>query len=168
MKVFIFVFVLILSANQFAYTQYNKDEIVVEQAFGGNKYSVEGKIMNMKQMKTLMQFDESAYAQLKSGRTHTTAATILGATGGFLIGLNVVLAIANGNNSDSNEVKWGMAIAGGVLVLITIPLSIIGNKRINNAVEIYNASLNSASFHKSRPELRVGFTGTGVGLILNF
>ena len=168
MKGIVFVFVLILSTIQFSFGQYNKDKIEVEPAFGGNKYSVDGKSISLKQMKTLMRYDESAYAQLKSGIARSTAATILGATGGVLIGLNVGVAIANNRNNDSNGVKWGMAIAGGVLVLITIPISITGTKRINNAVKIYNSNLTSQSFQKPKPVYKFGFTGSGVGLILNF
>ena len=163
MKNFVFVFILILSATQLAHAQYNKDKIEVQQGFGGNKYSVDGKGISMKQMKTLMQYDEIAYAQFKSGRAYSTAATVLGATGGVLIGINVGIALANGSNGG---VLWGMAIVGGALVLITIPISITGTKRINNAIEIYNANLTLQSYQKPKPEFRIGFTGSGIGLII--
>jgi hypothetical protein len=168
MKAFAFVFILILSATHFAYTQNNKNEIEIQHAFGGTKYSIDGKQITPKNMMQIMHYDEFAYAQIKSGRAYNTAATILAATGGVLIGLNVGFAIAENGNNDNNEVKWGMAIAGGVLVLITIPISITGTKRINNAVEIHNANLASQSFHKTKPEFRIGFTGTGLGMILKF
>ena len=162
-----FVFILILSATQLAHAQHNKDKIEVHQGFGGSKYSVGGKSISMKQMKTLMQYDESAYVQFKSGRAYNTAATVLGATGGVLIAINVGVALANGSTNGSNGgVKWGMAIAGGVLVLITIPISITGTKRINNAIEIYNANLTLQSYQKSKPEFRFGFTGSGIGLMI--
>lgn len=169
MKGFVFVLVLILSTTQFSYGQYDKDEIEVEQAFGGNKYSVDGKSISIKQMKTLMRYDEPAYAQLKSGKAYSTTATVLGATGGVLIGLNVGIALANSadnTNGSKNETKWYLAATGGALVLISIPISITGNKRINNAIKIYNANLTSQSFQKPKPVYRFGFTGNGFGLII--
>lgn len=164
MKRLLTVFILILSANQFAYAQYN-DEIEVHQAFGGNKYSIGGKSLSIKQMKSIMKNDESAYAQLKSGRAHSTAATIIGATGGFMIGLNLGAALVN-NNNVNDKTKWGLAIAGGVLVLVSIPIAITGKKRTLNAVDIYNENLNAQSNHKTKPEFRIGFTGNGIGLII--
>ncbi len=125
---------------------------------------MDGKVISLKQMKILMQYDESAYTQLKSGRANSTAATILGATGGFLIGLNIGAALANSNVN--NNTKWGMAIAGGVLVLISIPISITGNNRILKAVDIYNTNLTSQSFRNTKPEYRIGFTRSGIGLII--
>ncbi|HHE64566.1 MAG TPA: hypothetical protein ENL09_00915 [Bacteroidetes bacterium] len=165
MKRIVIVFILIISANQFAFAQNNKDVIEVEQSFGGNKYTIGGKSLSIKQMKTLMINDESAYTQLKSGRAYSTAATILGATGGFMIGLNLGAALVN-NSDANNETKWGLAIAGGVLVLVSIPLTIAGKKRTLKAVDIYNTNLTLESFHQTKPEFRIGFTGSGIGLII--
>ena len=165
MKSFLFGFILIISANQFAYTQSNKDEIEIQQAFGGNKYTIDNKRLTIKQMMKLMQNDESAYAKIKSGRALNTTATILGATGGVLIGLNVGVALAYSSDLN-NETKWYMAAAGGVLVLISIPISIAGNKHTRQAVKYYNSSLNSQTLQNTKPEIRIGFTGSGIGLII--
>ena len=165
MKRLLTILILILSANQFAFAQYNNDEIEVHQAFGGIKYSIGDKSLSIKQMKTLMKNNESAYTQLKSGRAHSIAATVLGATGGFMIGLNLGAALVN--NTNNNETKWGLAIAGGVLVLVSIPIAIAGKKRTLKAVDIYNKNLDTQSNQKTKPDFRFGFTGTGIGLIIN-
>jgi len=165
MKRTVIVFILIISANQFAFAQYNKDIIEVEQSFGGNKYTIGGKSLSIKQMKTLMKNDEIAYSQLKSGRAFSTAATILGASGGFMIGLNLGAALVNSSDVN-NETKWGLAIAGGVLVIVSIPLAVVGKKRTLKAVNIYNENLNAQSYQKIKPEFRICFTGSSIGFII--
>lgn len=166
MKKLAFVFIVFLSINQLAYTQGNKDKIEVQQTFGGTNFSIDGQRITKKQMMKLMQNEESAYIQIKSGKKHSTAATVVGAAGGFLIGFNVAAAMVNGRATSNNGVKWGMAIAGGVLVIISIPLAITGTNRTIKAINIYNENLDSQSFQKIKPDFRICFTGSGIGLII--
>ena len=63
--------------------------------------------------------------------------------------------------------NWRFFAAGVGLVAVSIPFKINSNKRVRQAVEIYNASLKANSFW-DKNELKLGITGNGIGLVLNF
>lgn len=162
MKLFLSISILILSLNQPVYAQNNKDKIEIESSFGGYKYSRNGSDISMGKLVKIMKHDELAYPEIKAAKTKNTMTTILGATGGVLIGIPIGTAIANG------KPNWILAGIGAAIIVVSIPISIAGKHQAYRAVEMYNANLTTQSFHKPKPVFRIRFTEIGVGLNLKF
>lgn len=109
----------------YAITSYSKmghhtsfsDTIEIRKKAGGYQfYQADGQL-NMKQLQKIMKTNEQAYKKLRSGRSSNTMATILGYTGGFLIGWPLGTAIGGG------DPNWTMAGIGAGLAAVSIPLS---------------------------------------------
>ena len=55
-----------------------------------------------------------------------------------------------------------------MMPLCLLVISSRANKKINQAVELYNASLNSTANQKLKPEFMIIANANGVGLSMNF
>ena len=77
--------------------------------------------------------------------------------GGMLIGFPLGTAIVGG------EPEWGLAAAGTVFLLGSIPLNRIFKARALNALDIYNGKVSAS---RIKPEFY--FAGTGARLIIKF
>lgn len=86
---------------------------------------------------------------------------ILGMAGGAMVGWQLGAALAGG------DANWTVAGIGAGLIVVTFPITKSYNKKVNQAVEIYNESYKKTSFWQ-RSELKLGFTGNGVALALRF
>lgn len=104
--------------------------------FSGFRFYVANQRIDNKELKTLLKTNGVAFAQFKSANTSGAFSTILGYTGGFLIGWPIGTAIAGG------KPNWALAGIGAGLTAVSIPLSISAKKKLKSAVSTYNASLN--------------------------
>jgi hypothetical protein len=155
----VFVFLIF---NPAVFAQSDKEDIEIQKVFGGYKYTQNGIDLNMKRLVNTMRYDELASKKMKSARFNNTLATVFGATGGFLIVWPIVTAITNG------DPNWTLAYIGAGLIVISIPLSIAGNKQAARAINIYNTNRRNQSFQSNSTKLRFNITGIGLGLTLEF
>jgi hypothetical protein len=162
MKYFIVSILIIMALNPSAIAQSDKEDIEIERVFGGFNYTQNGIDLNMKRMVKIMRYDEIAGRKIKSARLKTTLATVFGATGGLLVAWPIVTAITNG------EPNWTLAYIGAGLIVISIPLSIVGNKQTGKAISIYNENRRNHVFQNQSTMLRFNITGAGLGLTLRF
>jgi len=162
MKYLVISIFLILIATPVVKAQDDKEKIEVERVFGGYRYTQNGRDLKMKQLVKKMRYDEMAYPKIKSARLNNTLATVLGAAGGFLIAYPIGTAIVNG------EPNWTLAYIGAGLIVLSIPISIIGNKKAAKAIHIYNANLYDQASLFKKPQLRLSISGPGLGLTLKF
>lgn len=162
LKCFVVSIFLILIAIPDVIAQNDKEKIEIEKIFGGYRYTQNGRTLKMNQLVNKMRFDELAYPKIKTARLNNTLATIFGATGGFLIAYPIGTAIANG------EPNWTLAYIGAGLIVLSIPISILGNKKAAEAVKIYNANLFDQASHFKESQLRLNISGVGLGLTLKF
>ncbi|WGH74750.1 hypothetical protein P8625_11740 [Tenacibaculum tangerinum] len=158
MKKTVFTFLFAICASFFAQSQ----QIEKEKVFGGYKYSINGKAVSMKEMVNLMESDAKAMALMKKAKSNTTLATILGGAGGALIGFPVGAAIGGG------EANWTIAGVGAGLIIVAIPIASGANKKANEAVDLYNASLDATSYNNFKPQFNMLINGNGVGISMSF
>lgn len=137
------------------------DTIEMRKKFGGNQFYENGRVLNMTQLKSRLSQDRQAFSEFKSARTANGIATVLGFTGGALIGWPLGTAIGGG------EPEWALLGAGVGLVGVSVPFIVKANKKFKKSVDVYNSNLGNTS---SPPavEFRLGSTGKGVGLVMNF
>ncbi len=152
--------ILIISLGFFAILYGNAQQIEVQKVFGGYIFSKEGKRLNMKNLMTTIQDNKEAYTLVKSARSKNTLAMILGGVGGFSVGYSL------GRSLRGEKVNWALLGIGAGALGVGIPISISANKKIKQAVELYNKSLDNTSYFK--PNYRIIANQKGVGLVMTF
>jgi len=117
----------------------------------------DGSLVSPRDWVSVMDTNEEAIKFAKKAKTNKTMADIFAYTGGFLIGWPIGTAIGGG------EPEWALAGVGAGLAAIAIPFTSGAKKNLEKAVEVYGSPDHSVS-----AEVRVGFTGNGLGLVIKF
>ncbi|MDG1728485.1 MAG: hypothetical protein P8K68_05190 [Algibacter sp.] len=154
--------ILILTFFIATLTLCNAQKIDTEKVFGGYKYTQNDELISIGDLASIMESNTSAFELIKKGRTNRSLAAVLGFAGGGLIGWPLGTALGGG------KANWALAGIGTGLVIIGIPISSSANKKINEAVATYNASLNATSYNEFKPEFKIIANGNGFGLAMNF
>ncbi len=153
--------IVLLSCLLTCFGQVSRDTITMKKVFGGYLFYQNDKKINMSQLVETMQPNEQAYKEIKKARSTYIISTIIGGAGGFMIGWPIGTALAGG------DPEWIMAGIGAGLYVISIPITQKYNKQAKSAVGIYNGGfMNSTTIKK--PELKLGFHGSQIGLTFRF
>jgi hypothetical protein len=147
-------FVMITSVHS-----YSQKKLTMYKNFGGVVYEMDTLTLSTKQVMMVLKQNPEAFAEFKVAKRKSTIGSILGFTGGLLIALPLVTAVAGG------QPEWIYAGGGAVLLLTSLPFNTSFRGHALNAVEIYNASLPTSKI-KIRPSFH--FYGTGASLVLRF
>ncbi len=154
---------LILTFALVAIISCNAQKIEIKKVFGGGYlYKQNGNRITMNNLVKAMESNTEAFTLMKKAQSNTILATVIGGLGGALIGFPIGTALGGG------KANWTLAGIGAGLAAISIPISAKANKNARKAVEIYNASLNTTSYHQFKPELRIVANRNGVGLAMTF
>lgn len=137
------------------------DTIRIEKK-GGYKFYQGEQQLKMKDLKSILKSNDLAYRNFKSASSSSTIGTVLGYSGGFLIGWSIGTAI-----SGKDKANWTPAIIGAGLTAISIPFAIKANKKIKRAVETFNGSKRER-FETSSIQLNLQIKDSGVGVALKF
>lgn len=133
MKIFIFSLIfLIFQLNCLAQTP--NDSIQVKRSFGTTYYQ-HGEQLSPKMLLNITLSNPKAYAEMKTASTNGTAAIVLGAIGGFLVGYGLGPLLV------SKDPNWGVVGVGAGFIGISIPFTIAFNKHARNGARIYNEGL---------------------------
>lgn len=132
-----------------------RTEIKMYKTFGGARFEMDTLVLSPKQVLQVLKAEPLAYEKFKRAKANYNAAGILGFAGGVLIGLPIGTAIGGGNP------EWGLAAAGGVLVLGSFSLNSIFRSHAFEAVELYNGKT-------ARVKPQVQFYGTAVRFVMRF
>ena len=125
----------------------------------GYRYLQNGEILGMSDLVNRMEDNAEASRLIKKARGNYVLATILGASGGFLIGWPLGTVLAGG------EPQWYLAGIGVGLVGLSIPISIRLNKQVQGAIHLYNEDLAELS---GSVKLNLHLSACSAGLILEF
>lgn len=139
----------------------NAQQIESEKVFGGYTYYQNGKALSMKSLIATMENTE-AFEVIKEAKSKNTLANILGGVGGFMIGYPLGTSIGGG------DANWTLAGVGAGLIVIALPISSKANKKTKEAIDIYNTSLKTSSFHYFEPQFKMLANGKGIGLTMQF
>ncbi|SDR66315.1 hypothetical protein SAMN05216503_0147 [Polaribacter sp. KT25b] len=157
MKKIIFAFLIAI----FTFSNVNAQKIEVKKFFGENLFYQNGEKLTMNQLKEVLKNNKETLDLIKSAKHNYTWSSVLGFSGGALIGIPIGTAIGGG------DPKWEIAGLGATLILVAIPLLNNYNKKSKAAVDLYNVGLPtvSASF---QPEFNLNFKGSSLGIVMNF
>lgn len=82
----------------------------------------------------VMKTNQEAYDLALKAKSSYDASTAIGFVGGFLIGWPIGTAIGGG------DPNWGLAAAGAGVLVIAIPIMSSANKKMDQALDIYNGA----------------------------
>jgi len=151
MKFFIGVVFLISCQSLMA------QKIEMYKTFGGVRYLRNDSLLSDTQMSMILYKDNpQAYKEFKKAKKYNVISSIMGFSGGVLIAVPLITAVAGG------EPEWLFAAGGGALILGSIPFNRIYKARSLNAIDIYNERLTS------RIKTDLYFTGSKAGIIIKF
>lgn len=140
----------------------SSQNIEAEKVFGGYKFTQNGNKMTMGDLVKTMEPNEQAYDLMKKARSNNIIASVIGFAGGGLIGWPIGAALGGG------EPNWALAGIGAGLVVVSIPISSSASKKAKQAVDLYNASLNSTSMNGLRTDFEFIANGNGIGISMTF
>lgn len=124
------------------------------------RYYHQGVPLTNPELAGLLSLNKAAHAEYKKSKGSMAGAMILSFAGGFCIGWPIGTAIAGG------DANWTLAAIGGGLILLSIPFTLDANKKVENAIDIYNGGLSRSS--SAKPKVLLGFSPNGAGIRLVF
>src|SRR5687767_4050005 len=126
-----------------------------------SKFFYQGKLQRPNQLLKIMETNPGAHKQMKRAISTRTFGDVVGGIGGFMVGYSL------GNSLGQNKLNKNTLITGGVLVVISLPISLSYNKSSVKAVKMYNEGLRTSTISDGvMLELRT--SEDGVGLKLSF
>jgi hypothetical protein len=158
-KILVGFFALFVAFSVSAQTA--NDTITVTKLVGGCKFEQNGSLLTYGKMAEMMKSNPEAYSYMQKANGSMGVATVLSFVGGFAIGWQLGAAIGGG------KPNWGIAGAGGALIVISIPIASSSSKDAARAVEIYNNAIKEST-PKTGYDLKVGLKSSGLALTLNF
>lgn len=81
-----------------------------------------------------MKSNQEAYDLALKAKSGYDAGSVVGFIGGFMIGWPIGTAIGGG------DPNWGLAAAGAGVLVIAIPIMSSANKKLDQALDIYNTA----------------------------
>lgn len=149
------VVLLLLFGTAWCLKAQDRTEIKMYKTFGGARFEMDTLVLSPKQVLEILKVEPLAYEKFKKAKANYNAAGVLGFAGGLLVGFPLGTAIGGG------EPEWGMAIAGGVLIVGSFSLNRIFRSHAFEAIELYNGKT-----ARIKPEFQ--FYGTGARLVMRF
>jgi hypothetical protein len=146
---------LLLISSMHALQAQDRAELKIYKTFGGARFEMDTLVLSPKQVLEVLKVEPLAYEKFKKAKANYNAAGVLGFAGGVLIGIPLGTAIAGG------EPEWGIALAGGVLILGAFSLNNIFKSHAFEAIELYNGKT-------ARVKTQFQFYGTGARLVMRF
>lgn len=128
----------------------------------GSKFYYQGKLHRPNKLLTIMKSNPEAYQQMKKAIGLRAFGDIIGGVGGFLVGYSLGNSIG-----PRNELNKSTLIVGGVLSIISLPISLSYNKNSVKAVKMYNEGLRSSP-PTDGAMIELGTNQQGLALKLTF
>ena len=158
MKNKILTLLVVIASLTYSHAQ----KIDIEKVFGGYKYTQNDELMSIGDLASVLESNNKAFQLIKKGRTNRSFASVLGFAGGALIGWPLGTSVGGG------DANWTLAGIGAGLIIVGIPISSRANKKIHQAVDIYNTSLNATTQNNFKPEFKIIANNKGLGLSMSF
>lgn len=156
------LFILFLLANcllgQSDSTNIQNQEFHYKSKMPGKGYYYQGQPVLPKEIPELVKNSSEAYNLAKSANSSGGLAQVLGFVGGFMIGLPLGTMLAGG------EPQWGLVGVGAAFIAIGIPMTASANKKMQQAIRIYNESLQEKPITGLKLEVAGGPFGFGLKL----
>ena len=144
-----------------AFVSSEAQTIESKKVFAGYTFSQNGSKMTSGELYRAMIPESQSAEIMQKSKSNNGIARILAGAGALGVGLPLGSSIAGG------DPNWAFAIAGGALIVTSIPISAKAGKQAKQAVNLHNASL-SSSITAFKPDFYVVSNQNGLGLSVRF
>ena len=162
MKYFILVG-LLCSALTTCFSQ----QLTWRELYGSYAFSLDNQIYSLNEMINEQPKGTELRKLLRSGRRNRIWGNSLGFTGAFLLGTALADALFDDDGEESLN-HWEVYVAAGALVGVSFPLLSTADKRIEQAVGLYNSGPATGNMLQRAPVIYAGYTRAGIGIGLQF
>lgn len=149
------VVLLLLFGTAWCLKAQDRTEIKMYKTFGGARFELDTLVLSLRQVLQLLKVEPLAYEKFKRAKLNSDVGSVMGFPAAILIGIPIGTAIGGGNP------EWGMAMAGGILLVGAFSLNSIFRSHAFEAIELYNGKT-----ARIKPEFQ--FYGTGARLVMRF
>lgn len=132
MKILFIILTLFLASSLPSMGQMSGSPIEMTKKFGSYQFYQNGHKLKVAQVAHIMKPNDVAYSHMRKAKFLYDINTVIGITGGALIGWPIGTSIAGG------EPNWLLMGIGAGLIATFIPLDIIANKNAKRAVNSFN------------------------------
>ncbi len=154
-------FLLIYSISNFS-----QSEMSVKPDFwSGKAIYQDGKKLSISNALEIAKNNSEVIKNLKSARTNRTIGDIIAYPGAIAFGYTLGLSLNSHENAP--DPNWGVGGIGAGMMVGGMILQGNGNKKLKEAVRLYNSSLNGNS-NALKPELNIIYSENGLGISVNF
>lgn len=153
MNIRLIVFFCLFTCSHVSFGQ----KIEIYKTFGGYRFERDSVSISPKMVLEVMEDNPLAHMEFKKAKTNLDVASVLGFTGGLLIGIPLGTAIVGG------EPEWGLAAGGLGLILISIPFNNAFKQHALSALDNYNAYISAR-----RVKVNFYLAGAGGRLVIKF
>lgn len=137
------------------------DTIQMTKAGGTCRYKYKGEEISAIGLQEVIQNNATAMQYFNKAKGTAGFVNIIAYCGGFLIGYPIGTAIGG------RQPNWTMAIIGGGLVVLAIPIAGSINRNISKAVNAYNQDILTPR-KETGYNVRLGMNQSGLGLAIRF
>lgn len=150
-KVFVLLMLMTMSSSLMA------QKLEMYKTFGGVRYVQGDSLLSDSQVAMILYKDnEAAYKEFKKAKKFSVISSIMGFSGGALIAVPLITAVAGG------DPEWLFIAGGAGLIAGSIPLNRIYKARSLNAIDMYNEK------KTSRVNTSLYFSGSRAGVVVRF
>lgn len=135
-------------------------EIEIEKYFTGYYFVKDGKYLNYNELVSMMPANKLALEQMKKARNKHKLASVLGLGGLAMVGIPTGKLIAG------SQPNWNWAIAGAAAIGVAIPIEIHANKKVKEAVDIFNNNPVMIKDSKLHPQVNIRAQGFKLGVFV--
>ena len=150
----------ILYENQVILSYSSSDSIISKKAGLGYRYYSKEQKLSGSELAEKLKTNDQAREKYSHAEGLSMVANIFAASGGVLIGWPIGTAIGGG------KPNWILAGVGAGLAAIGITIGAGADKKVRQAVDLYNQGVVTGSL--GIKEIRLGLTSGGFGLCLKF
>jgi hypothetical protein len=140
-----------------------QQRLTVRELGGGYVFSLDNEILTPREVIRLLPRGSEERRLLSSSGFYSITGLFFSAFGGGLAGVALADALLGGEMEPQD--RWTVLGIAAVSIGISIPLTLTAKRRTERAVYLINQGERIGSY---RPQLRLGASGSGVGLVMRF
>ncbi|PPK87399.1 hypothetical protein CLV84_0339 [Neolewinella xylanilytica] len=142
-------------------------QLTYRELYGNYAFSLDNQIYSLNEMIAEQPEGTELRWLLRSGRRNRIWGNSFGFTGAFLLGTALADALVDNDGEESLN-HWATYVSAGVLIGVSFPMLSTADKRIEEAVGLFNSGPGTGYIPKRKRILYAGYTREGVGFGLRF
>lgn len=162
-KLTLITLALLSFASMNVKAQLAADTIITKKLSSGGLHYYHGDVrLGNGELIKLLKSNAASVKDIKSARANNAFGTILGISGGALIGLPIGTYIGGG------KPNWALVGVGTVFAIASVPLHIQAKKQTKKSILNFNEAVSNKTSFLDRSELLIAPCENGIGLVWRF